>query len=130
VKDTPFDAVGRDHAALLIIDHGSRRAEAHAHLEALAASLRQRRPGLRVYLGHLEVTPPTIEDAVARCAGAGETDVDVLPLFLAPGLHAVRDLPERVEAAARAHAGMRVRLLPPLGAHPSLADWVLASAGR
>ena len=42
-------------AALLLVDHGSRRPEAHRHLEWTAEQVRQRRPGLRVHVAHLEL---------------------------------------------------------------------------
>ena len=127
-RRTADNAVGT--RALLLIDHGSRRSEAHAHLEALARAVRVRRPGLAVYIAHLELAPPTIEDAIAACAAAGERSIDVLPLFLAPGNHATRDIPSRIAAAASHHAGLEVRLLDPLGEHPGLADWVLTAAER
>jgi len=114
--------------ALVLVDHGSRVPEAHAHLERLAEAVRARAPGLRVRIAHLEQTPPSIEDALAAAAREGDADVAVLPLFLAPGKHVTRDLPAQVERAAKRWPALRVRLLPPLGESPALADLIAASA--
>ncbi len=113
--------------ALVIVDHGSRREEAHLQLETLAHRVRERAPELRVYLAHLELVEPTLEQALARCAAAGCNEVAVHPLFLAPGRHLIEDLPARVELAAASHPGLRVCVTQPLGAREELADLVLAS---
>ncbi len=114
-------------AALLLVDHGSRRPEAHEHLEWTAAQVRLRRPGLRVHVAHLELVPPTLSEALERCAAEGDTRVDVLPLFLIPGRHSTRDLPEQLASAAARHPGLAVRLLEPLGSRPEIADLILAA---
>lgn len=113
--------------ALLLVDHGSRRPEAHRHLEWTAEQVRQRRPGLRVHLAHLELVPPTLAEALAHCAAEGERQVDVLPLFLIPGRHSTHDLPEQLARAAEQHPGLSVRLLEPLGSRPEIAELILAA---
>jgi sirohydrochlorin ferrochelatase len=113
--------------ALLIVDHGSRRPEAHEHVERLAAQVRERAPELYVYVAHLEVVPPSVEDALAQCAREGMTEVAVHPLFLIPGRHLTHDLPEQIERARARHPELVVRLLDALGEHPGLAELVLES---
>ena len=49
--------------ALILVDHGSRRPEAHAHAEWLADRVRERRPGLAVHVAHLEIAEPSIQSA-------------------------------------------------------------------
>ncbi|MCA9509637.1 MAG: ferredoxin, partial [Myxococcales bacterium] len=65
--------------AIVLIDHGSRRAEANAQLEALAREVRARRPDAHVATAHLEVVPPDLAHAVAACVAAGATRVVVHP---------------------------------------------------
>ncbi len=113
--------------ALLIVDHGSRRAEAHAYLEWVAAQVRERCEGLRVYIAHMELAPPSISDAIAECAADGVRQLDVHPLFLVPGKHLTEDIPKLVEDAARRHSGLRWRITAPVGSAPDLADLVLAT---
>ena len=113
--------------ALLIVDHGSRRPEAHAHLERLAAQVRERAPELYVYIAHLEMAQPSVEDALAACVRDGLHDVAIHPLFLIPGRHLTHDLPEQIRRACAAQPELSVRLLDSLGEHPGLADLVLES---
>jgi len=115
--------------ALVIVDHGSRRPEAHAHLERLAERVRERAPELRVYVAHLEIAPPSVEAALAACASDGFREVAVHPLFLIPGRHLAQDLPARIERARTSHPGLCIRVLEPLGDQAGLADLVLASLG-
>ena len=74
--------------ALLLVDHGSREPEAGANLDRVVAQLRERRPGLAVYVAHLELAEPSIAAAVAACARDGVEELVVHPFFLAAGRHA------------------------------------------
>jgi sirohydrochlorin cobaltochelatase len=113
--------------ALLVVDHGSREPEAAAHLARIARELERLRPELAVYVAHLELTPPTVAEAVAACAAAGVSELVVHPFFLTPGRHAARDVPRAVEAAAAAHPGLRVRVTRPIGASTGIAELILAT---
>jgi ferredoxin len=114
-------------STLLIVDHGSRRPEAHRHLEWTAEQVRARRPGLRVHVAHLELAAPSVGEALAHCAAEGEREVDVLPLFLIPGRHSTHDLPEQIQRAAELHPSLKIRLLEPLGSRPEIASLILAA---
>ena len=113
--------------ALILVDHGSRRAEAHAHMEWLAAQVRARRPGLAVYVAHLELALPSIRDAIDRSVAEGARELVIHPLFLVPGRHLGEDLPAQVRAATARHAGVSVHVTEPLGGQPGLADLILAA---
>ena len=113
--------------ALIILDHGSRRPEAHAHLERLAAAVRRRAPELIVCPAHLEQAEPTLAQAIERCVAQGATAISVHPLFLAPGRHLARDIPEQLAAARRARPELELRLLDALGTRDELADLILAT---
>jgi sirohydrochlorin ferrochelatase len=114
--------------ALLLVDHGSRRPEANARLEELAATLREAAPDRFVALAHLELAAPDIAAGVDACARAGAEEIVVLPCFLAPGRHAGEDLPREVRSAARRHPGLRVRIAASLGEQPGLARLLLELA--
>ncbi len=113
--------------ALVILDHGSRRPEAHAQLEALAASVRERAPQLFVTIAHLELAAPSLAEAIDACVAAGAREVCVHPLFLAAGRHLAEDVPGLVEAARTKHPDLSIRLLEALGARAELADVILAT---
>ena len=116
-----------DVRAYLLIDHGSRRAEANALLEEVVHSVKARMgTSAVVELAHMELAEPTIARAFARCVEQGATHVVVHPFMLAPGRHVQEDLPRMVAEAASSHAGVDFVLAAPLGAHEGVIDAVLA----
>ena len=110
--------------ALLLIAHGSRRAEANADLEFVAAALRERGCYRVVYVSYLELAEPNIADGGALCADAGATDVILLPYFLSPGIHVAEDLTAARDALSVRFPDVRFVLAEPLGRHPLLVDVV------
>ena len=112
--------------AVVLVDHGSRRAEANAQLEALAERLREREPGTLVVTAHLELAAPDIAAALAACASSGARDVVLLPWFLAPGRHPAEDIPRAVAAARERHPELRVRIGEPLGLDARLVEVALS----
>ncbi|MEX1096524.1 MAG: CbiX/SirB N-terminal domain-containing protein [Planctomycetales bacterium] len=111
--------------AVLLIAHGSRRAEANADLERVAEALRARSAYSIIEISYLEVTEPTIAAGGMRCVERGAARVLLLPYFLSAGSHVTDDLERhRAELAAK-HAPVEFRLCPPLGLHPALIDALL-----
>ena len=88
--------------ALLIVDHGSRRAEANDMLEGVGDIVRKQRPELIVHTAHMELADPTIADGVRSCIADGATEIIVHPYMLSPGRHATsRQLKAEVIRPAR-----------------------------
>ena len=113
--------------ALLLIAHGSRRAEANAVLEHFADALRRRGPYPIVEIAFLELATPTIAEGGARCAAAGAERILMLPFFLSGGVHVREDLEAARQEMAGRH-GVPVLLAEPLGRHPLLVDILLERA--
>jgi len=111
--------------AILLVDHGSRRSAANELLEAVAARVRERRPGTLVATAHLEIAEPGIAEGIDVCVKAGATEVIVHPYFLGPGRHTTSDIPAIVAEVATRHAGVRIRVSEPLGLHDKLVDVIL-----
>ena len=109
--------MSHDKPAILLVDHGSRRAAANEQLEEIAGLVRAREPGRIVHVAHMELAPPTIADGVAACVADGARDVVVHPYLLGPGRHSQEDIPALAEEAARDHPGV--------GVHESLVDVIL-----
>jgi sirohydrochlorin ferrochelatase len=119
--------------AVLLVDHGSRREEANAQLDALAERVRARLPDRFVQVAHMELAEPSIAQGIDACVAAGAEEVVVHPYFLGPGRHTRRDIPRLVAEAVARHPGLRVALSEPLGLHDKLVDVVVArvdEAGR
>ena len=111
--------------AILLIDHGSRRAEANALLEEVADQVRRRAPELIVEIAHREIADPDIFEGIDTCVKKGATQIVVHPYFLGPGRHTSEDIPAQVECAARRHSNVQIRISEPLGGHGSLIDVIL-----
>jgi sirohydrochlorin ferrochelatase len=115
--------------ALVLVDHGSRRAEANAQLERVAERLRARLPGWIVRAAHMELADPSLEQAVDACVAEGAAEIVVHPYFLTPGSHGVVDVPELARRAALRHSGVSVRVTEPLGFDERLLDVILERIG-
>jgi sirohydrochlorin ferrochelatase len=111
--------------AILLVDHGSRRDEANAQLEALGEWVRARVPDRVVHIAHMELASPTIGEGIDACVAAGADAIVVHPYFLGRGDHAMRDIPRLVGEAAQRHDGVRVIISEPLGLHEKLVDVIL-----
>lgn len=101
--------------AVVLVDHGSRREEANALLDAVAERARRVLGDVRVIAAHMELEEPSLPAAIVQAAAAGATEVVVVPFFLSPGRHTVLDLPRLCAEGAAAAGGVRWRLAAPLG---------------
>ena len=89
--------------AIVIVDHGSRRAESNQMLEEIAR-LFAKRFGEKYEIvepAHMELAEPSIATAYATCVKRGAERIVVCPFFLGPGKHWTEDIPRlTVQAAA------------------------------
>jgi sirohydrochlorin ferrochelatase len=111
--------------AIVLIAHGSRRAEANAELLQLAQQVRAARPDCIVGHAFLELAEPSIPSAVQACIAQGAERVQLFPYFLSSGVHVTRDIEEFRRTFAAEHPGVEFRVSPPLGAHAGVASLVL-----
>ena len=111
--------------AILLVDHGSVKAEANELLGEIVRLVERIAPDYHVEAAHMELAPPDIANAVAACVKAGSTDITVMPYMLAPGRHSTDDIPRMALEAAERHEGVRVRVSEPLGADSRLAEIIL-----
>ncbi len=116
--------------ALLLIAHGSRRAEANADLEFVAADMRRRGRFAFVQCSFLELAEPDIHTGGVRCVEAGATSVVMLPYFLSPGKHVSEDLTAARDRLATRFPHVPFTLVAPLAGHPKLLDAVADRAAE
>jgi uroporphyrin-III C-methyltransferase len=103
---------------VLVVGHGSRRAEANEDVREAARRIGERSGFLTVEPAFLEIEYPNIAEGFARLVQRGARDITVHPYFLSPGRHTRGDIPVEVSEAARRHPGINYRITEPLSAHP------------
>ena len=114
-------AGGGRRVGVVLVDHGSRKAESNAMLERFVEDYKERTGEALVEPAHMELAQPSISDAFEKCAQQGADTVVLSPFFLSPGRHWQEDLPALASDAASS-LGVEWRLAHPLGTHPQLAD--------
>ena len=79
-----------------------------------------------VELAHMELSGPSIKSAFATCVERGATSIVVSPLFLLPGRHWAKDIPNLCAEASKASGNVEFVVASPLGAHELLAQLLQA----
>jgi sirohydrochlorin ferrochelatase len=112
---------------LLLVAHGSRRAESNDEVRELAGLLDSRADDLfdSVSCAFLELAEPSIPDGLRAAIAAGASEVVVMPYFLSAGRHVVRDIPAEVDIVRAEYPDTTITLAPYLGAAPELAGLML-----
>jgi uroporphyrin-III C-methyltransferase len=110
------------HRGVLVIGHGSRRAEANADVREAAVRIGERGGFALVESAFLEIEHPNVREGFERLVQRGSRDITVHPYFLSPGRHTRGDIPVEVSEAASCHPGINYRITEPLSAHPLVID--------
>lgn len=97
---------------LVCLAHGSRDPRHGAVVEAIAAAVRARRPGLDVRVAYLDHGVPRVHDVIASLGGLPAVAV---PLLLGNAFHGRVDVPAALREALARHPRARLGLAPVLG---------------
>ena len=115
--------------AVLLIAHGSRRAEANQDLCELACRVGTRLPEAIVEIAYLELAKPTIPDGGLACVSRGARKVLLMPYFLSAGNHVQQDLEGFRQTFVSQYPDVEFELCAPLGLHPLITEIVLDRIG-
>lgn len=109
---------------IIIVDHGSRRAESNQMLEQVAALFHQRFSAQYdiVEPAHMELAEPSIATAYAKCVARGAGRIVVCPFFLGPGKHWTQDIPRLTAEAAMQFPATRFHVTQTLGIDDMILD--------
>ncbi len=107
---------------IVIVDHGSRRAEANDMLVHVAEAFAKHTGAQIVEPAHMELAPPDIAAAFDNCVARGARHVVICLYFLSPGRHSREDIPTLAAEAAARHPGVTWSITQPLGIDPRIAD--------
>lgn len=115
---------------VVLVAHGSRVPEASVAHRAVCSQLQRKLgEGTAVEPAFLELNEPDIPSAIDQVISGGAERVVVVPYFLHPGNHTLRDIPETVESARARHPGVSIDQAAVFGADPALVS-VLADQVR
>ncbi|MER3433772.1 MAG: hypothetical protein C4288_10145 [Leptolyngbya sp. ERB_1_1] len=113
-------------SAYLLVTHGSRDIRPQIASDQLRDRIEQR---LCVPVGAavLECAPTALHEQIEEFSRQHEnlSQIQIVPLFLLPGVHVMEDIPEQV-AIAQSCINAKLQILPHLGSHPGMVE-VLAS---
>jgi sirohydrochlorin ferrochelatase len=113
---------------ILFFCHGARRDSWRQPFDAILAQSRQERPEVPAALGFLEMMKPDLFDAVAQLRAEGVLSIDVMPLFLAPGSHTQRDLPQLLDEALQRWPELTFQVAPTLTESPAVREAIVKVA--
>jgi len=105
---------------IIIVDHGSRRAQSNEALVAAARRFAEVSEFTIVELAHMELVQPDVAAAFDRCVQQGAERIVVFPYFLSPGRHWKHDIPDLVAAAAKSHPEATWIVTAPFGIHDAM----------
>lgn len=111
--------------ALLVMAHGSPRAESNEDIVTVVDRVRERGVYPIVRLGYLDCNSPDLPTAIDQCVADGATEIVAVPYFLHTGKHVLRDLPDLLDQAEARHSHLQIRMGDYLGHDPQMADVLL-----
>jgi sirohydrochlorin cobaltochelatase len=106
--------------AVLLIGHGTRRPAGVAEFHALVEQLRQALPRRALLAGFLELTEPSLAEALETLWQQGFRRISALPAFLMAAGHIKNDIPVMLNAFQAEHPCLEITLGADLGIHPNL----------
>ncbi len=114
--------------ALLLIAHGSRRARSNGEIEALTNLLAAHPDNAFNATRHafLEIATPSISQAIDSCVRDGAREIVVLPYFLSPGNHVMRDVPAQIDAKREKYPNVEFDVLEYFGKSARAIDWLIS----
>ncbi len=119
------DNSNRD-TALLVLVHGSPRANANNDMYRVLEAIRIRGVYPIVEAGFLECNDPLIPDAIDLCVSKGATKIVAVPYFLHTGTHVSEDLPGLLSEGKERHPGVEFALGPFIGKSDKVTDILIA----
>lgn len=109
----------RDHLGVVLVGHGSRQRGFAAAMKKVGSAL-AKNGFYQVVCAYLEITRPSIPEAIDRLARKRVKQIRVLPYFVMSGRHVISHIPEIVRQAAKKHPEVKIRVCPYLGYHEKI----------
>lgn len=103
--------------SLLVVAHGSRRAESNEEVRDLVKNLiNMEHDFFEIKAAFLELADPLISDGIRQLIKNGAKEVTVMPYFLSAGRHVTKDIPADVKIVKDEYPDINIHIATYLGA--------------
>ncbi len=117
-------------SAVIILGHGSRSAGADKAVRRIAVEVKKRGGYEIVEHAFLQHTSPGLMDTIDACAHKDAGRIVIVPFFMQPGAHVIRDVPALIEEARKNHPGVQILMTDFVGSHPLMVEIVMDLVGK
>jgi sirohydrochlorin cobaltochelatase len=107
---------------IILFGHGSRTAEYIRPFERIRDAIAAQQPDAVVELGFLELTQPSFDESIECLVRRAVTAISVVPIFIGPGRHVLKDLPQLAANAMDRHPALKISLAAPVGEAQEVID--------
>lgn len=113
--------------SLLLVAHGSRRAQSNEEISQLTTRVAELASGrfAQVSCAFLELADPSIPDGIDKLVSQGAKSILIVPYFLARGIHVASDVPEEVAKARSSHPEVELVISDYLGASAAVPELIV-----
>ncbi|OPX70857.1 MAG: Sirohydrochlorin cobaltochelatase [Methanoregulaceae archaeon PtaB.Bin108] len=123
---------------ILLVGHGSTLPFNKDLVESTASIIAKKYPEFVVRCGFMNMNSPSIGEALSSFHGESIDALVVVPLFLAKGVHIVKDIPEAIgltEGKTKGTFALNGKTIPllyadPIGSDPLLAELMVRNAKK
>jgi sirohydrochlorin ferrochelatase len=110
---------------IVYIGHGSRSQEGNEQFIHFVQSVIKERSENIQKIGFLELTTPTVQDAITEAILDGATEVLIVPVLLFAAAHYKRDVPFEIEQIQKRYPHITFSVVPPFSTHPLMIELVI-----
>ncbi|PFA21863.1 MULTISPECIES: sirohydrochlorin chelatase [Bacillus cereus group] len=110
---------------IVYIGHGSRLQEGNEQFIHFVKSVIKERSESIQKIGFLELTTPTVQDAIVKAIQDGATEILIVPVLLFAAAHYKRDVPFEIKKIQKLYPHITFSVVPPFSTHPLMIELVI-----
>ncbi|MFI8709795.1 sirohydrochlorin chelatase [Bacillus sp. NPDC077411] len=110
---------------IVYIGHGSRLQAGNEQFIHFVQSVIKERSENIQKIGFLELTIPTVQDAIIEAILDGATEILLVPVLLFAAAHYKRDVPFEIEQMKKRYPHITFSIVPPFSTHPLMVELVI-----
>lgn len=107
---------------VLVIGHGSRAKGTKEIFQKTIFELEKKLEDTIVEGCFMELSTPLIPETIDKMYNDGIREITVLPYFLFPGIHILKDIPEILRLKKEEHIGLEINMASPICYDDKLVD--------